>query len=96
MVVTKELLEAYLKCPRKACLKNSDASSNQNKCNIWRIEYQEKLRKEGLDFLQQQYSHEAIRNPDQIELLKKGSRLYLDYFVESKGMTSRVDGVGAL
>ncbi len=96
MVVTKELFTAYLNCPRKAYLKNLGTSSEQTKLGAWQKDLQNKLRQQGLDFIQKQSRHQIIEAPTATEFSKKGSALYFNCSIESEEVRSIIDAVGKL
>jgi hypothetical protein len=54
MVVTKELFAAYLNCQSKAYLKGSATSYQQTRFATWRSDYEDNLRRRGVDFLKEQ------------------------------------------
>ncbi len=96
MVVTKELFTAYLNCPRKAYLKNLGTSSEQTKLGAWQKDLQNKLRQQGLDFIQKQSPHKIIEAPTATEFLKKASALYFNCSIESEEVRSIIDAVEIL
>lgn len=93
MVITKEFLKAYLNCPRKAYLRYLGTSSEETKLGAWQKDFQNRLRQQGLDFLQKQNRHKVIESPTVTDFSKKGSALFLNCSIESGEVRSIIDAV---
>jgi hypothetical protein len=75
MVITKELFVSYLNCQTKAYLKSSAASCQQSKFGLWRSRWENNLRRQGTDFLQEQTRLKIVENPTEADLSNNGSAL---------------------
>jgi len=93
MVITKELFAAYLNCQTKAYLKNMAESCQQTKFGTWRSNFETSLRRQGVDFLQEQTRPKIVENPTESELSNKGSALYVNCSIEAGEMRSSIDAV---
>ncbi len=91
MVITKELFASYLNCQTKAYLKSSAASCQQSKFGMWRSSWENKLRRQGMDFLQEKTGRKTVENPTEAELSNKGSAVYVNCSIEAGELRSSID-----
>jgi predicted RecB family nuclease len=93
MVVTKELFAAYLNCQSKAYLKGSATSYQQTRFATWRSDYEDNLRRRGVDFLKEQNFPNVMENPTAVDLSTKGLVLYINWSIDAGEFNSQIDAV---
>src|SRR3974377_909124 len=93
MTITKELFAAYLNCQTKAYLKNSAMSYEQSKFGMWRSNYENGLREQGLSFLQKQSRCKTVEKPTAADFLTEGSALYVNCYVKAEQMEAVIDAI---
>jgi len=96
MVITKELFASYLNCQTKAYLKSSAASCQQSKFGMWRSSWENNLRRQGMDFLQEKTGRKTVENPTEAELSNKGSAVYVNCSIEAGELRSSIDAAEKL
>ena len=93
MIITKEVFEDYLECPRKAYLKNSASLYEPTKLGMWKNDHQNKQRQAGLDFLQKQTQGKRKIIPMPTESVMDGSVLHVNCSIRTEEVMSVIDAV---